>query len=201
MQLKQSGLLPAAASYKALLAHRLESGDHVGAWRLLDEMLSGNVQPCAVTCSILLRDSTLTSSRLTRIVGLIASHVKEMDELLVFALLEACARTGSLKLLEEKKAEYVSQCGTLSAPMYGLIIEAYGQMRDVRHVWALWNEMVDAAVEPTFATFCCTPPPRANPPDAEKLVQQLLSDATLRPLVNTVAFSICCPPRPRTTRC
>ena len=26
--------------------------------------------------------------------------------------------------------------------------------------------------------------------DAEKLVQQLLSDATLRPLVNTVAFSI-----------
>ena len=68
------------------------------------------------------------------------SHVKEMDEFIVFALLGACARTGSLKLLEEKKAEYVSQCGTLSAPMYGLIIEAYGQMRDVRQVWALWNE-------------------------------------------------------------
>ena len=91
-----------------------------------------------------------------------------MDELLVFALLEACARTGSLKLLEEKKAEYVSQCGTLSAPMYGLIIEAYGQMRDVRHVWALWNEMVDAAVEPTFATF-------AAPRHREQTLQMLRS--------------------------
>ena len=51
VQLKQSGLLPVVASYNALLAHRLQSGDHVGAWRLLDEMLSGNVQPCAITFS------------------------------------------------------------------------------------------------------------------------------------------------------
>ena len=101
VQLKQSGLLPTAASYDALLAHRLQSGDHAGAWRLLDEILSGNVQPCAITFSILPRDYTLTSSRLTRIVGLIASHVKDMDELLVFASLEPFARTGSLKLLRK----------------------------------------------------------------------------------------------------
>ena len=68
---RRLGLLPTAASYNALLAHRLQSGHHVRAWPLLDEMLSGNVQPCAVTCSVLLRDSTLASLRLTRIVGLI----------------------------------------------------------------------------------------------------------------------------------
>ena len=45
VQLKQSGLLPTAASYNALLAHRLQSGDHVGAWPLLDEMLSAMCNP------------------------------------------------------------------------------------------------------------------------------------------------------------
>ena len=55
------------------------------------------------------------------------------------------------------------------------------------------ERVVDAAVEPTSATFCCTLDALVKngaTSDAEKLVQQLLSDATLRPLVNTVAFSI-----------
>jgi len=120
--------------------------------------------------------------------------IKPMDEVLFHALAEACIRTGQLSLLSKYQARLASQ-GTsvaLTAPTYGCMIKAYGQVHDMKNVWSLWAEMNKHKIQPTAITFGCMVEALVTnrcTADAWTLVQEMRSEESTRPLVNTVIYS------------
>lgn len=192
--LKKSGLGMTSASYNAFLSYRLQSGDSQGMWRIVEEMRTAAIPADVVTFSILLRSQRLTSHDLKRVVSMMDEKSDAMDEVLLASFMDACVRTGSLQLLVQKKEEYMARGSTvmLTAPTYGALIKAYGQMRDLDQVWRLWNEMLTNQVKPTPVTFGCVVEALvangvAN--EAWKLVNQVWEDELSRHLVNTVSYS------------
>merc|ERR1719284_608781 len=114
----------------------------------------------------------------------------QADEVLFATLAEACVRTGSIELLSDwvQRRSVLGRLSKLTSATYGSIIKAYGQARDVDHVWELWRHMGDRKVQPTAITLgCMVEALVANgcSEEAWELVQKLLQDDSLKSSVNT----------------
>jgi pentatricopeptide repeat protein len=193
-EISETGLSPSHNSYHGLLNYRASALDRTGAWQLVDEMQAAGVSPNSVTFSILLKSKATSANDVSKILSLVESTEHKMDEMFFGTVVEACIRTSSLDLLSKQTAMFAGQGGSaaLTAPTYGSLIKAYGQMWDVKRVSELWSEMTSNNVQPTAITLGCMVEALVinyRTADAWKLAQKMLSEENTRPLVNTVIYS------------
>jgi len=193
-ELSAKGLSASHSSYHGLLNARANAQDRTGAWKLVDEMQAAGVSPNMITCSILLKSKATSPNDLTRVLALVDAMPQGMDEIFFGTIVEACVRTNSLDLLSKQTTKFASQGGSaaLTAATYGSMIKAYGQKWDLKRVWDLWGEMTSNNVQPTAITLGCMVEALVTnyrTADAWTLAQQLLSEESTRPLVNTVIYS------------
>jgi len=168
--------------------------DRSGAWKLLEQMQAAGVSANQITCSILLKAKLSSAAEVAKVLALMDSIAQPMDEVCFASVVEACVRTNCLDLLSKHTAKFAREGGSLTftAATYGSMIKAYGQVWDVKRVWELWTEMAGKNVQPTAITLgCMTEALVSNEcvADAWKLAQQLLSEESTKPLVNTVIYS------------
>lgn len=166
-------------------------------WDTVQLMEQAGLVPNNVTCSILLKTVTKHhQDSLPRIIKLIDSReVKDIDEVLLGSLFEACIRSGQMK----EMLQYVQKLrreGDLveirSAHTAGSIIRAYGTAQDLDGVWATWNDMKLRGVQPTRITLGCMVEALASNDDQEgayQIIQQALADPHTAHLVNAVTYS------------
>jgi pentatricopeptide repeat protein len=183
-------------SFHGLMNARISAGDPAGAWRGLADMHAAGVPPNAVTCAILLKGVTTPSDApsMLRVLELVECLGQPLDEVLLSSVVDACLRAGQLSSLGQFMEKYGKNGATvaLSTPTYGALIKAYGQARDVKHVWAMWREMLARQVQPTQVTLGCMIEALVTnrcAEDAWQLVQDVWRDEATCSLVNTIAVS------------
>jgi len=159
-EMSARGLQANKVTYNELLHAKVIAKDRTGLWSILDEMQQAGVKGSSVTCSILLKSLTVTSSPgdLKRIVGLIDDMEEAIDNMLFSSVIEACIRIKQLKLLSELMGRLRLKGSApimLAAPTYSSMIKAYGQAGDVARVRELWSEMAEQGVRPTSITLGC----------------------------------------------
>merc|ERR1719217_2007609 len=131
--MKGAGLKPSSVTYHELLNAMVENREMHGMWRLIDEMNKAGVPPSSITCSILLKAVAERSdpADVQRTMGLLMSLEGSMDEVLFSAAIEACIRVKQLGLLSDlirRNRSRPGGLGVLSAPAYGTMIKAFGQV-------------------------------------------------------------------------
>jgi len=193
-ELSDKGMAGSRSSYHGLLNARINARDVKGAWKLVEEMQHAGISPNAVTCSILMKGRLNSLADVSRVLALVDAMDQPMDEVLFLSVVEGCIRTGQLVLLSKLFEKFLQECpaANLSAPTFGTMIKAYGQARDTKRVWALWNQMLAHQATPTHVTLgCMVEALVANgcASDAWQLTQKLWADEKSRSLVNTVIYS------------
>jgi len=187
------GLSPTLASFHGLLNFHATAGNRTGAWKVVEQMNAASVSPTSVTCSILLKGKLDSAADINKVLSLVDT-IEPMDEVLFHHVADSCIRTNQLHLLSMYHSKLSSQgksCA-LSAPTYGSMIKAFGQKWDMKRVRDLWADMIHQGVQPTAITLgCMIEALVANRCTAEawKLAQQMRSDESTKPLVNTVIYS------------
>lgn len=194
--LARAGVQATQASYHGLLHARVLAGDGRAAWCLVDKMIAAGVSPNAVTCSILLKMVTSPGNACSvpRILKLVEAVEDPIDEVLLTSILESCLRTGHLKLLSEllERNTRSGRSMVLTAPMYGSMIKAFGQARNIPRVWALWHDMAARKVQPTAITLGCMMEALVTNrcvEEAWQLLHETWEDEDRRHLVNTVTYT------------
>merc|ERR1740117_1846165 len=193
-ELAEKGLSASHSSYHGLLNARVCANDHKGAWKLVEQMKAGGVLPNVITCSILLKCKANGPNEVSSILEMVDATGQKMDDVLFATVVEACARTNCFDVLSKQTAKFAREGGSLAltAPTYGSMIKAYGQMWDVKRVWELWGEMTSNNVQPTAITLGCMVEALVSnrrTAEAWQLAQQMLKEDSTRPLVNTVIYS------------
>jgi len=192
-QLKARGVPCTPASYHGLLQARAQARDQAGAWRLISDMRAEGLEPNAVTCSILLKGASGSSSHakgVRKILDLIDGLSGPLDEVLLSAVVETCTRSGDLAYLQKVMARH-EDC-QLSAASYGCMIKAFSQANDLDQVWKTWRHMSSHKVRPTEITLGCMIEALVSnqkPEEAWQLLQDLWADASQRLLINTVTYT------------
>lgn len=167
-------------------------------WDVLKRMEALGLSPNNVTCSILLKgvQKGMQEGYLQKVMKIIdAREVKDMDEVLLGSLYEACIRCGQVQYLLNYVKRLREESGFVqvrSAHTVGSIIRAYGAAEDVDGVWATWNEMKRKQIQPTRITLGCMVEALASNNDAEgayEIIQQALADPETATLVNAVTYS------------
>eukprot|EP00439_Symbiodinium_sp_Y106_P007982 s3647_g1.t1 len=150
-------------------------------WDVLKRMEALGLSPNNVTCSILLKgvQKGMQEGYLQKVMKIIdAREVKDMDEVLLGSLYEACIRCGQVQYLLNYVKRLREESGFVqvrSAHTVGSIIRAYGAAEDVDGVWATWNEMKRKQIQPTRITLGCMVEALASNNDAEgayEIIQQ-----------------------------
>merc|ERR1719436_1064789 len=118
---------------------------------------------------------------------------KEMDEVLLSALLEACIRSERADLLSPLLKKYWEPCSmkVTSAPLFGSVIRSYGLAHNLQEACRTWQAMCDSAIPPTsIALGCMLEAYAANskPDEAHALLRSLLGAEETRHLVNAVNY-------------
>jgi len=193
-ELSEKGLSPSHSSYHGLLDARVCAYDIKGAWKLVAEMKAGGVPPNMITCSILLKCKANRANEVSQILEMVDATEQKMDDIFFATVVESCARTNCFDLLSKQTDRFAREGGSLAltAPTYGSMIKAYGQMWDVKRVWELWGEMTSNNVQPTAITLGCMIEALVSnrrTAEAWRLAQQMLKEDSTRPLVNTVIYS------------
>merc|ERR1719272_2261833 len=159
-------------------------------------MNDAGLQPTPITCSILLKLAVSPdyASDVTKVLALVQKMTVSIDECLFLSIVEACLKTHSMNslaaLLKECKAKGLGH--RLTSPTYGSMIKAFGQMRNLEQVWALWKEMREYGVQPSIITVGCVVDAlvmNGSTDHAWQLVHDLWTDDSTRELVNTVIYS------------
>jgi pentatricopeptide repeat protein len=167
-----------------------------GGWELIEEMKACGLRPNQVTCSILLKSIQKNSRTvdIERTLGIMDTLEAEVDEVLLSSLCEACIRAGRSELLSRQLRRHRGQGGVKvqGAHTFGSIIRAYGFVKDINGVWDTWNEMRYRKILPTSITLGCMVEALCtnDGPDAGyKLIQEVLSEEEMKPLLNSVIYS------------
>jgi pentatricopeptide repeat protein len=193
-ELLLSNVSATRTSFHGLLNARVNAREFAGAWKLVATMQASGISPNAVTCSILLKGKISSPSDVSRVLALVDAMDQPMDEVLFLSVVESCIRTRRLDLLSKNAEKFMREggAGKLTAPTYGSMIKAYGQARDLKRTWDLWNQMMTHRVQVTAVTLGCMIEAlvsNGRTSDAWQLVQKILEDGITRPLVNTIIYS------------
>ena len=172
--------------------------DRKRCWDVMENMKHQGLPPNNVTCSILLKAVQKQSEDafLKDVMKVIETReAKDIDEVLLGSLYEACFRCGQIKEMLEYVQKLRQQGGLMkvrSAHTAGSIIRAYGAMGDIKGVWDTWNDLKQHEVAPTRITLGCMVEALAsnNDPDgAYEVIQTALTDPNTKGLVNAVTYS------------
>lgn len=176
----------------------LVKSDSTHAWEVLKRMEAAKVPPNNVTCSILLKGvhKEMKEDYLKKVMAVIDNRaVKEMDEVLLGSLYEACIRCGQVKKLLNYVQKLREESGLVtirSAHTVGSIIRAHGVNEDLDGVWTTWNNMKSQGVVPSRITLGCMVEALASNNDADgayEVIQEALADPQTANLVNAVTYS------------
>lgn len=184
-----------ACFHEVLHAHALV-GDCKAAWCVIADMRNAGFMPNQVSCSILLKlvSSQSQAADLSKIIEMLDNMDASADDVLVCSITEACLRVGRLDLLSHMTFHWGNSghSPTLTAPIYGAMIKAFGQAGYVERIWALWDEMQLKGVEPTEISLGCMVEALVANTEADaawRLVREIWQDVNRRHLVNTVTYS------------
>lgn len=190
------GLQANKVTFNELLHAMVTAKDRQGMWSIIDEIHAVGMKADSVTCSILLRSLTVDSSPSdVKIVTDLIEEVEEsIDEVLYSSVIDACIRIRHLGLLSDLLQRYKQgKCFTkLTAPTFGSMIKAYGQVNDIVRVRELWSEMEEGGVKPTAITLGCMVEAlvaNGEADEAWELVHQQLENEERISIINTVVYS------------
>jgi pentatricopeptide repeat protein len=135
-----------------------------------------------------------SSADVDTVLSIIRKLEEPLDEVLFSTVAEACIRTKKLEVLAEYMSTFSAHGNgkVLSAPTYGSMIKAFGQMNDVKRVKELWADMVKHGVQPTAITLGCMVEAlvmNKRTAEAWDIALELRSHESTAPLVNTVIYS------------
>ena len=189
----EQGIQVSQSAYHGLLHMYAVANKRADAWRLVSDMRRAGFAPNAVTCSILLKTVTsqAQAADLPKIINLVGAMDTDVDDVVLCSMMEACLRTGHLDLLPEIIA-WRPDGLTLTTPLYGSMIKAFGQAGRIERVWGFWQEMISKDVQPTAITLGCMVEALVINKETDaawKLVQEMWEDESQRHLVNTVTYS------------
>jgi len=190
------GVVANQVTYHGLLSACASVGDRRGAWDVVERMRANGFALTPVACSIILKLVTKRqhATDLERVSELIIDASVQTDEVLLAHLTEASLRVGRLDVL----SRHLNDSGVdgalrkLPSPMYGSIIKAFGQARDVDQVWLTWKEMRRCEVQPSAITLGCMVEALVACGSADgawQLIQDVWEDEAQRPLLNTVTYT------------
>jgi len=194
--MSRSGISPSHVTYHSFLHTSVQAHDRRSAWTCVTQMRAARLKPTSVTCSILLKlvSGPAHETDVPKVLALIEDMETSLDEVLLSSIVEACLKTQRIDLLKEQIRKWQSKgvALQLTAPAYGSMIKAFGLGGDVERVCLLWQEMNRCKVQPSEVTLGCMVDAlvmNGSVDGAWQLVQELWSDESRRPLVNTVIYS------------
>jgi len=188
--MRDSGLMPSVVTFNELID--AAKGAH---WALIDEMNFCKIKPNKVTCSVLLKSLTPSSSStdVERTMALLEDIDDEMDEVLLSSVCEACIRTSRSDILAQqlRRQKGPKAVQVQGAHTYGSLIRGHGFVHDLQGVWATWRSMKMRQVLPTNITVGCMMEALVTNDDLEaayELLQEIASDRKTQGLVNSVMY-------------
>jgi pentatricopeptide repeat protein len=190
------GLPANKVTYNELLNAKVASRDHQGMWAIVDEMLGAGLKVNLITCSILLKSLSERSgeSDVTRVMALVDDLEESIDEVLFSSTVEACIRIKQLGMLSQfidtQKSKGIFK--SISAPIFGAMMKAFGHAGNVHQVRDLWAQMQENQVKPTAITIGCVVEAlviNRRGEEAWQLVQEQLRCEDRKSMINTVVYS------------
>merc|ERR1719324_51503 len=96
-------------------------------------------------------------SDIEKTMGLLDALEEPVDEVLFSSVVEACIRIKQVHFLSDMIQKYRArgEFVALSAPTYGSMIKALGQVGQISQILELWAEMESRNVQPTQITLGC----------------------------------------------
>merc|ERR1719410_3281436 len=131
------------------------------------------------------------ANQLPRILQMVEVMDMPSDDVLLCSMMQACLRAERLDLLAELSRRPLGD-QPFSAPLYGSMIKAFGQARNMEQVRSLWKDMIARGVEPSAVTLGCMVEAlvvNGETDEAWLLVQETWEKEHLRQLINTVTYS------------
>merc|ERR1719410_3279732 len=131
------------------------------------------------------------ANQLPRILQMVEVMDMPSDDVLLCSMMQACLRAERLDLLAELSRRPLGD-QPFSAPLYGSMIKAFGQARNLEQVRLLWNDMNARGIEPSAVTLGCMVEAlvvNGEMDEAWELVQETWQKEHLRQLINTVTYS------------
>merc|ERR1719482_459723 len=135
------------------------------AWNALEEMQQQGVQTDKYTISRMLMKtvgdgrSRLNATRVYRGIGLVEKFIeqqpKDVDEVLLNALLDTCCRLKDLNRLESIMQRMRDLNITPSPVTLGILVKTYGQAGDIQKVLQVWSEMEKQRGQANAVTYGC----------------------------------------------
>eukprot|EP00930_Biecheleria_cincta_P033060 TRINITY_DN22902_c0_g1_i1.p1 TRINITY_DN22902_c0_g1~~TRINITY_DN22902_c0_g1_i1.p1 ORF type:complete len:1031 (-),score=217.83 TRINITY_DN22902_c0_g1_i1:75-3167(-) len=159
-EIEDAGLCPNDVSYNSLLNALVGCGKVGKAWELISRMERSGVAPDQYTISIILKSLKKVSAPkdVERCFELLDRYTIDIcsDEILLTAVLETCLRHKLVRRLGTVVAAYERSKLQPSVPTCGVIIKAYGILKQPDKCWKLWKELVEArSREPTHIVHGC----------------------------------------------
>jgi len=195
-EMASRGLPANKVTYNELLNAKVAARDRQGMWAIVDEMLGAGLKVNLITCSILLKSLTHHSgeSDIARIMALISSLEEPIDEVLFSSTIEACIRIKRIGMLSQfiKDHKVKGIFKSMSAPIFGAMIKAFGESGDVPQVRELWAQMQESQVRPTAITIGCVVEAlviNRQGEEAWRLVQEQLGNEDSKGMINTIVYS------------
>jgi pentatricopeptide repeat protein len=135
------------------------------AWNHLEEMQRDGVATDKYTVSRMLMKtvgdgrSRMNPARIYRGIGLVEKFIelqpKDVDEVLLNALLDTCCRLKDLTRLEAIMQRMRDLKITPSPVTLGILVKTYGQAGDIQKVLQVWDEMEKQRGQANAVTFGC----------------------------------------------
>eukprot|EP00928_Gymnodinium_smaydae_P048804 TRINITY_DN32682_c0_g1_i1.p1 TRINITY_DN32682_c0_g1~~TRINITY_DN32682_c0_g1_i1.p1 ORF type:complete len:669 (+),score=174.10 TRINITY_DN32682_c0_g1_i1:91-2097(+) len=192
--MRACGLSPNCTTFNELLNLAVSKGEHA-VWPLFDEMVAAKVKPNHITCSILLKCTKTNPQHLDRVLSMVDVADDHVDDVLLGSMVEACVRAGRpdvlRRVLQRRRSAKGPGLHLRTAHGFGSVIRAYGYLKDMPNVWALWRDMRTRNLELSSITIGCMVEAVAtsgDPEGAHSLIRELMADEKCKPLVNAVVY-------------
>jgi len=195
-KMRASGFAPNCVTFNELLDATIRSGGNIATtWRIVDEMHASGVHPNRVTASILLKlfHTRLKPSDVERAMAIVEASSDDMDEVLLGSVIEACIRVNREDLLmrQLRRQQGEKRVQISSSHTYGSMIRAYGWVRDVKGIWAMWREMQEREIlwtSVTLGNMVEALVQIGDPQAAYDLIHTSKNNAQTSPLINAVIY-------------
>merc|ERR1719343_1722925 len=194
--MRDAGLAPDVFTFNEVIHACVVAGDTESVRRMLLQMRSDGAHPNNSTIATVLKGVQQDNKgiRMSEALQLTKEiDEKEMDVVLLSAILEACIRSERADLLSPFLKKYWEPCSikVTSAPLFGSVIRSYGLAHNLQGACRTWQAMRDSAIPPTSMVLGCMLEAYAansKPDEAHALLRSLLGAEETRHLVNAVNY-------------